>query len=120
MHWPTWEELTPEMYNVIRELLVSREKILLPPLHIKLGLVKQFVKALDFEGEVFQEIRLIFPRQSDAKIKRETSVGLQISTMLKSESLEAKINEIEKEAWQVFRGAVNGFLEKKGTKITKT
>ena len=45
------------MYNVIREPLINREKVLLPPLLIKLGLVKQFVKALDFEGEVFQEIR---------------------------------------------------------------
>ena len=44
----------------------------------------------------------MFPRQSDAKIKGEIFVGLQISTMLKSESLEAKINEIEKEAWQTF------------------
>ena len=56
MHWPTREELTPGMYNVIREPLVSRENILLPPFHIKLGLVKHFVKALDFK-EVFQEIR---------------------------------------------------------------
>ena len=101
------------MFNVIREPLVSLEKVLLPPLHIKLGLVKQLVKALDFEGEVFQEIRLIFPRLSDAKIKGEIFVGPQISTMLKSESLEAKMNEIEKEAWQAFRGVVNEFLENK-------
>ena len=33
--------------------------------------------------------------------------------MLKSESLEAKMNEIEKEAWQAFRGVVNGFLGNK-------
>ena len=37
IHWPTWEELTPGMYNVIREPLISREKILLPPLYIKLA-----------------------------------------------------------------------------------
>ena len=112
MHWPTQEELTPGMYNVIRELIVSWEKVLLPPLHIKLGLVKQFVKALDFE-EVFQEICLRFPRLSDAKRKGGIFVGPQISTMLKSKSLEAKMNEIEKEAWQAFRGMVNGFLENK-------
>ena len=51
--WPTRQELTPEMYNVIKEPLVSRKNVLLPPLHIKLGLVKQFDKALDFEREVF-------------------------------------------------------------------
>ena len=69
MHWLTCEELTPGMYNIIRKPLVNRKKVLLPPLHIKLGLIKQFVKALNFEGEVFQEIHLIFPRLSDAKIK---------------------------------------------------
>ena len=89
------------MYNVIRESLVSREKVLLPPLHIKLGPVKQFVKALDFE-EVFQEIRSMFPRLSDAKIKEGIFVGSQKSKMLKSESLEAKMNETKKEACKHF------------------
>ena len=113
MHWPTPEELTPGMCNVIREPLVSREKFLLPPLHTKLDLVKQFAKALDFE-EVFQEIRSMFARLSHAKIKGGIFVGAQISIMLKPKSLEAKINETEKEVWQVFRGVVNGFLENKG------
>ena len=89
---------------------VSQEKVLLPPLHIKLCLVKQFVKALGFEGEVFQDIRSMFFSLSDAKMNGEIFGGPQISTMLKSESLEAKINETEKEAWQVFRGVVNRFL----------
>ena len=101
MHWPTWEELTPGMWNVIWEPLVCRKKILLPPLYIKLGLVKYFVKALYFE-EVFQEIRSMFPRLSDTKIKGGIFVGLQISTMLKFESLKAKVNETEKEAWKAF------------------
>ena len=33
--------------------------------------------------------------------------------MLKYESLETKMNETEKEAWQAFRGVVNEFLENK-------
>ena len=112
-HWPTREELTPGMYNVIREPLISREKVLLPPLHVKLGLVKQFVKALNFEGEVFQEIRSMFPRLSKAKIKGGIFVGPQINTMLKSKTLEEKMNETEKERWQAFRGVVDGFLGNK-------
>ena len=55
----------------------------------------------------------MFPRLSDAKIKGGIFVGPQISTMLKSESLETKMNEIEKEAWQAFRGVLNGFLGNK-------
>ena len=89
-HRPKREEITPGMYNVIREPLISREKALLPPLHIKLGLVKQFVKALNFEGEVFQEIYSMFPRLSETKIKGGVFVGPQINTMLKSKTLEEK------------------------------
>ena len=33
--------------------------------------------------------------------------------MLKSKTLEEKINETEKEAWQAFRGVVDGFLGNK-------
>ena len=55
----------------------------------------------------------MFPRLSDAKIKGGIFVGPQISTMLKSESMEAKINDIEKEACQPLRGVVNGFLGNK-------
>jgi len=53
IHWPPRQELTPGRYDVIKESLVSREKVLLPPLHKKIDLVKQFVKALDLKGETF-------------------------------------------------------------------
>jgi len=69
---------------------VSREKVLLLPLHIKLGLLKQFVKALDIKGETFQVNRVMFPKWSDAKPKKGKLVGPQITTMLKSRILEEK------------------------------
>jgi len=34
--------------------LVDAAKILMPPLHIELGLIKQFVKHVDTEGEAFK------------------------------------------------------------------
>ena len=98
IHWPTREELTPGIYNVMREPLKSPEKVLLPPLYIKLGLVKQCIKALDFEGEVFQEFLSMFPRLSEAKIKGGIFVGPEINPILKSKTLEEKMNETVKEA----------------------
>ena len=68
---------------------------------------------MDFEGEVFQEIRLIFSWLSEAKIKGGIFVGPQTNTMLKSKTLEEKMNETEKEAWQAFRGVVDEFLGNK-------
>ena len=38
--------------KVFVEVLVNSDKIILPPLHIKLDLMKQFVKAVNKEGTV--------------------------------------------------------------------
>lgn len=54
--WPTRENLEVGKHNVINDPLVEREKIIFPPLHIKLGLMKQFVKALDKTGPCFAYI----------------------------------------------------------------
>ncbi|CAB3235597.1 unnamed protein product [Arctia plantaginis] len=45
--WPLREELVPGKQNKIHSPLVNKDRIILPPLHIKLGIMKQFVKALD-------------------------------------------------------------------------
>lgn len=61
-----------ERGNVIHPSLVEKEKILLPPLHIKLGMVKNFIKAIVGRPDVFECLRTIFPRLSIAKIKQGT------------------------------------------------
>ena len=52
--WPTRNALKVGEEKIIRESLVKREKIMLPPLRIKLDLMKQFVKALDKNGGCFK------------------------------------------------------------------
>jgi len=42
--WPERTSLTPGEKNVVSPPLVLPEKIYMPPLHIKLGLMKNFVK----------------------------------------------------------------------------
>ena len=69
--WPKRESLTPGKKNVVSQPLVASEKIYLPPLHIKLGLMKNFVKAMDRNGEGFNFLTHKFARISDAKITRK-------------------------------------------------
>ena len=54
----------------------------MPPLHIKLGLIKQFVKALDRNSEAFKYLQNFFPKLSEAKIKAVIFIGPQIRKML--------------------------------------
>ena len=108
--WPLREELTPGAHNVIRQPLVLREKILLPTLHIKLGLAKQFVKALKSDSEAFKHVQAMFPKLSEAKMKGGIFTGPQIRQMLGSKELEGKMTALERDAWQSFRNVVHGFL----------
>lgn len=55
--------------NVIRKPLVNRDYIILFPLHIKLGLIKQFVKALDEGSAFFSYISWKIPGVSNEKLK---------------------------------------------------
>ena len=55
--------------NIINEPLVPRDRIILPTLHIKLGLIKQLMKALDKDGECFKYICRSFPGLSIEKLK---------------------------------------------------
>ena len=52
------------MFNVTSHPLVSPQKIIFPPLYIKLSIMKSFVKALDKSGAGFLHLRDTFPRVS--------------------------------------------------------
>ena len=108
--WPHRSELTPGQYNVAHEALVDRQKILLPPLHIKLGLMKNFVKALDHAGEAFQHLKTLFPYLSEAKLKEGIFVGPQIRQVMFDKHFESKLEGCEMNAWISFKAVVNDFL----------
>jgi len=77
--WPLRKNSVPGQKNVAHQPLVEPSKIFLP-LHIKLGLMKNFVKAMNKEGAGFCYLRQMFPRISDAKVKEGIFVGPQIRT----------------------------------------
>jgi len=53
--WAVRSSLTPGLSNIVHEPLVNPLKVLIPPLHIKLDLMKQFVKALDKNGNILYQ-----------------------------------------------------------------
>ena len=72
--------------NIINEPLVPRDRIILPPLHIKLGLIKQLVKALDKDGECFKYIFQSFPRLSIERLKAGIFDGPDIPKLMQDEN----------------------------------
>ena len=65
------------------------------PLHIKLGLIRQFNKALQQNKLCFQYLKVIFFKISDAKDKEGIFVGPQICQLLDNEDFQITMNEFE-------------------------
>ena len=80
--WPPREAFRIGSNNVIAEPLVPPQKILLPPLHIKLGIMKNYVKTLNKVGQAFKFLLQKFPQISDAKLHGEIFDGLQIRNLI--------------------------------------
>ena len=85
-------------------------EILLPPLQIKLGLIKHFVKALDKEPEAFKQLVTAFPKLSEANIKGGIFGGPQIKKLMKDHEFTGTLSILEKRGWQSFVSVVNSFM----------
>ena len=102
--------LKPGDPNILNKPLIDPKKVPLPPFHIKLGLMKQFVKALDREGALFKYLARKFSYLRDAKIKEGIFVGPQIRELMKTTEVGNVMTTVEKEAWISFKKVVEGFL----------
>ena len=63
--------------------LVDPSKIFLPSMHLKLGLMKNSVKAMNQEEAAFTYLREKFPRLSAAKLKEGSYIGRQLRELIK-------------------------------------
>ncbi|KAJ4439600.1 hypothetical protein ANN_07728 [Periplaneta americana] len=103
----------PSEKNVVAEPLVDPKDVLLPPLHIKLGLIKYFVIDMNQEGQAFKYVREKFPKLSDAKVKESIFVGQQIRELVKDPAFDQVLAGKGKEVWEAFKGVIHGFLGNK-------
>ncbi|GBN58840.1 hypothetical protein AVEN_120875-1 [Araneus ventricosus] len=91
-NWPPRSK--PGDQNILHEPLADRKNIIFPPLHIKLGLMKQFVKALSIEGDCLKYHISAFPTLSFEKIKAVVFDGPQIRKLVKGEDFIGTMTEL--------------------------
>ena len=117
--WLLRKSLTPGFRNILHLALVDRSNVIFPPLHIKLGLIKQFVKALNKEGSCLKYIQKKFPNLSAEKVKEGVFVGPQIRKLTKDPQFVSTMTDVEK-AWLSFGEVVSNFLATLKILTTKT
>ena len=108
--WPARTEYEPGKMSVKQTPLVNPEAIFLPPLHIKLGLMKNFVQALNKDGEGFGHLKQMFPKITEAKLKEGIFVGPQIRKVMQDVIFPTKLTDLERAAWLSFKDLCAGFL----------
>ena len=90
--------------------MVDRKNIIFPPLHFKLGLMKQFVKALDRSGDCIGYICSTFLGLSYEKKKAGIFDGPQIRTLLRDQYSVTTMTVVEARAWKAFSKVVHNIL----------
>jgi hypothetical protein len=80
-------------------------------LHIKLGLMKNFVKGMGKTGRGFEYVRNKFPNVSDAKIKEGIFIGPQNRELMQDKQFDEDLKETERNAWLSFKRICKDFLE---------
>ncbi|UYV75153.1 hypothetical protein LAZ67_12002678 [Cordylochernes scorpioides] len=108
--WQKRKIFTPGYKNIANLPLIDSENIYLPPLHIKLGLMKNFVKAMDRNASGFAYLKQKISSISEAKIKEGIFVGPQIRELQQDGNFQNSLNEVEAAAWNSFRNVCKNFL----------
>ena len=75
-------------------------------MHLKFGLKKNFVKAMDQEEAAFTYLWAKFPRLSEAKLKEILFIGPQIRDITMDEFFDKLLQGNEKAAWESFKFVV--------------
>ena len=108
--WPDRTSLSCGDRNAINDPLVDRNNILLPPFHIELGIMMQFVKALDHDSDCFKYISAAFPGLSELKKEVEIFDGPQIRELVKDPQFISSMSAEESRTWKAFKDVCKNFL----------
>ena len=111
-YWSVHSELIPGSLNVLAPPLVEHSKIVFPPLHIKLGIMKHFVKALEKDGNCFKYICMKFPGLTIEKLKAGIFDGPQIQKLINDANFCNFMDPAELRVCTAFTNTVKFFLVK--------
>jgi len=95
--------------NVENKPLVEPSKILLPSIHFKLGMMKNFIKTTNQEEAAFTYLREKFPRLGEAKLKEYVSIDTHIQDLVKEKFFKKLFQGDEKTALDSFKFIVKVF-----------
>jgi hypothetical protein len=101
--------INPEQ-SIENQPLVPAHRILVPPLHVKLGLCTQFIKLLVKQNQTAAEYLIAKFSRSAGHAKQGILNGPQIKKLLSDQQFDTKLNTMQAAAWNSFRAVCDNFL----------
>ena len=90
--------------------LADPKNVLLPPLHIKLGLMKCFVRAMDHQGSEFKYLKeKLESYKSNAKLTLGIFIGPEIRKLFADKNFPKYLNTKKLEAWNTLKLVAENF-----------
>ena len=108
--WSKHDSIEPEQRNVAEDPLVNTKNDILPPLHIKLGIVMSFAKAIVRNANGFGYLKSKFSKHSEAKIKEGVFIGPQIRELMQDSEFEECLSSEKRRAWLSVKNVIRNFL----------
>ncbi|KAL7643872.1 UNVERIFIED_CONTAM: hypothetical protein RMT77_005878 [Armadillidium vulgare] len=102
-HWTEMTEFCLGKHNVKFNQFIYTQNVLFSPLPIKLGLIKQFIEALNKEFADFKYLKGFFPKLSVAKVKAGVFARQQFKKIIKSSEFQKKLSGKEVLAIEVIK-----------------
>ena len=107
--WPKRTEDKLGAHSIHKPNLVEPRLIMMPSLHIKLGIFKQFIKTLK-DGPALEHLKIMFPNLTVSKIEQGVFTGPQIHKVLDSPIFVRKLTWNHAIAFDSMKKVFNGFL----------
>lgn len=109
--WPPRSKTNFSEFNAIKRPLIADEsKILLPPLHLKIGLATQFLKRIDEDIDAFDILTEMFRYKSKSKLKDGILDGSEIRKLMANDDFTNSLPRELRAAWNSFKDLVENFL----------
>ena len=109
--WPLRNNFTPGLKNISSMPLIDPRSVIIPPLHLQLGLVKSFIKTICKKSPNFSAFMASkFPSLSKAKILEGVLTGPQIRKLFLDNSLIDHLNDDETSCWNNIKDVCSNFL----------
>ena len=93
--WPSRTEHVVGKYNAKHPAVIDPQKVRPPPLYIKLGLKKNFVKGMHDQGSTFQYLKKKYKgKLTDAKLEAGVFTGPETYSVINESSFPASLNKM--------------------------